>query len=170
MHAGFGPQPAVGVIALDLHGRAFHAGDFAGIRIDHFRGEAARGSPAQVHAQQHLRPVLRLSAAGTRLDVEEGVVRVHLAMKHAFQLERTDIGLEALRVSVNVARSGFVVLALGELEKLSSVGYSFGGALDLDRVGGQSRALASEFLRTLGFRPDSRVFQLARYLFEALFL
>jgi hypothetical protein len=45
--------------------------------------EAAPLAPAQVHAQQHLRPVLRLGAAGAGLDVDEAVAAIHLAGEHA---------------------------------------------------------------------------------------
>ncbi len=122
MHAGLGAQPAVGVLALELDRGALDAGDLARAGIDHLAGEAARGAPAQVHAQQHLRPVLRLGAAGARLDIEEGAVRVHLAAKHALELELAHLRLEPLRVALDVARGGLVALALGQLQQLRRIG------------------------------------------------
>ena len=98
VHADLGAQPAVGVFALHLDGRALHAGDLAGLRVDQIGAEAARARPAQVHAQQHLRPVLRLGAAGAGLDVQEGVVRVHLAAEHALELEVAHACLESLGI------------------------------------------------------------------------
>jgi len=97
-------------------------------------------------------------------------VRVHLAVKHALQLETSHVGFETLRVCIDVARGGLVVLALRELEKLRGVCYAFGGAVNLAGVGGQLRPFAPEFLRTFWFRPDSRVFELTADLFQALFL
>ena len=37
VHAGFGSQPAVRILARDPYGRAFNAGDFAGGRFDDLR-------------------------------------------------------------------------------------------------------------------------------------
>ncbi len=116
MHAGLGAQPAVGVVALDLDGGALHARDFARLRVDDFGVEAARRGPLQIHAQQHLRPVLRLGAAGAGLDVEEGVVRVHLAAEHALELELAHVGFELAGVALDFGGHAFVVLALGEIE------------------------------------------------------
>ena len=99
VHAGFGAQPAVRVLALHVDRRALDAGDVAGRVLEHVDGEAAPLAPAQVHAQQHLGPVLRLGAAGAGLNVEERVVRVHLAREHAAELEP----LELLRHAFDLA-------------------------------------------------------------------
>jgi hypothetical protein len=56
-------EPAVGVVADDVHARALDAGNFAGRLVDDLGLEAAPFAPLQVHAQEHLRPVLRLRAA-----------------------------------------------------------------------------------------------------------
>ena len=53
-----------------------------------------RVAPAQVHAHQHLRPVLRLGAAGAGLDIQEGAVRIHLAGKHALKFELLEVLLD----------------------------------------------------------------------------
>ena len=49
---------------------------------------AAALAPAQVHAQQHLRPVLALRAAGARVDGEDRVRAVVLAAEHLLELGR----------------------------------------------------------------------------------
>jgi hypothetical protein len=91
-------------------------------------------------------------------------------VEHALQLEAPDISFEALRVTIDIARGGFVTLALRELEKLRCVRYALGGALDLAGVGRQPRPLTSQLLRAFGFGPNGRIFQLPPYLFEALLL
>ena len=91
-------------------------------------------------------------------------------MEHALQLEAPDIGFEALCVGVDITRGGFIALALRELEKLCCVRNTLGGALDLAGVGRQPRPLTSQLLRSFGFGPNGRVFQLPPYLFEALLL
>ena len=146
MHARLGAQPPIGVLAGELHRGALDARDFARARIDHFGSEAARGAPAQVHAQQHLRPVLGFGAAGAGLDVHEGAVRVHLAVEHALELEAAHLGLEALRVALDVARGGLVVLAFGELEQLGGIG---------DALGGACRARSTCAARRARSRPSS---------------
>ena len=46
--------------------------------------------PAQIHAQQHLRPVLRFRATGARLNVEVGTVDIHLTREHAPEFQTVD--------------------------------------------------------------------------------
>ena len=75
MHAGFGRQQAEGVLAGHRERRALDAGLVAGLVVDDLALEAAALAPAQVHAQQHLRPVLRLGAAGAGVDRDDGVAR-----------------------------------------------------------------------------------------------
>ena len=170
VHARLGAQPAVRVLTSELHRGALDARDFAGTRIDDFRREAARGAPPQVHAQEHLRPVLRLGASGARLNVHEGIVRVHLAVEHALQLELADAAFEAHRVALDVARRGLIVLAFRELEQLRGIGNGLAGAVELVDLGAQLRAFAAELLRLVRLLPDGGVFQLAIDLFESLLL
>src|SRR5690606_30751839 len=87
VHPGLGLEPAVGVLALDPEGGRLDARHFAAGDLQQFGLPAARLGPAQVHAQQHLGPVLGLGAAGARLDVDEGVAAVHLAGEHALELQ-----------------------------------------------------------------------------------
>ncbi len=97
-------------------------------------------------------------------------MRVHLASKHALELEAADLALEPLRILLDVPRRGLVTLGLGEIQELGRIGDTFGGAVDLGEVGTETRALPPELLRPIGLRPDGRVFELPRYLLEALFL
>jgi hypothetical protein len=97
-------------------------------------------------------------------------VRVHLPVKHALQLETSDVGFESLGVGIDVTRGGFVVLTFGELEQFRGVRNTLRGAVDLDRVGRQLGPFAPQLLRPLGLRPNGRVLELAADLFQALFL
>ena len=58
MHPGLGREVAVGVLAGDQHGRALDARLLARLHVRDVLLVAAPVAPAQVHAQQHLRPVL----------------------------------------------------------------------------------------------------------------
>ena len=84
---GFGAQPAVGVVAAELDRRALDAGHVAPGHLHKIGSETALLPPHQVHAQQHLRPVLGFGAAGARLDVHERVGRVLVALEHAAELQ-----------------------------------------------------------------------------------
>ena len=59
--------------------------------------EAAALEPAQVHAQQHLGPVLRLGAAGAGVDGEDGAALVVLAAEEALLLAALELALERPR-------------------------------------------------------------------------
>jgi hypothetical protein len=170
MHAGLGSQPAISVIALDLHGGALDARHLARVRVDHFGREATGDRPTQIHAQQHLGPILGLGTARAGLNIKERAVRVHLAVKHALQFEAPDVGFQSLRVLVDVVGGGLVALTLRQLQKLAGVRDPLGGAVDLGCIGTQPGALAPQLLGLLGLGPNGWVLELAADLFEPLFL
>ena len=81
-------------------------------------------------------------------------------MEHALELEIAHAPLDALRVALDVFGSGFVVLALGEVEQLGGVGDGLGRAIELIQLGGELGAFAPQLLCLLGLLPDGRVFEL----------
>ena len=90
--ADFGLQQAVGVLAVDFEGGALDAGAFAFQTVGHHGGKALSLGPSQVHAEQHLGPILALRAAGAGMDGHDGRARVVLAgEEHA--------GFQALQVA-----------------------------------------------------------------------
>jgi hypothetical protein len=97
-------------------------------------------------------------------------VRVHLAAKHALELETANLPLEPLRILPDVACSGLVALALGQLQQLLRIADALGGAIDLRDVRAEAGPLFPELLRPFRLRPDRRVLELPPYLLEALFL
>ena len=66
-----GAEPAVRAPSLDRHGHALEAGLLALLLVDDLGREAVPLGPAQVHPQQHLRPVGRLGPAGAGADREQ---------------------------------------------------------------------------------------------------
>src|SRR4029077_7839523 len=58
MNSTFAREHTESVLALDLHGGGFDAGFFAGSRIEDGGPEPFLLGPAEIHAQQHLGPVL----------------------------------------------------------------------------------------------------------------
>ena len=89
MHAGLGEEQAVRVVAGDGERRALDAGLVAGLQVDDLALEAAALGPAQVHAQQHLGPVLRLGAARARMDRDDRVLAIELARRASCGSRRT---------------------------------------------------------------------------------
>ncbi len=71
------------------------------------------------------------------------------------------IGLETLRVALDVPRGGLIALGLGEREELGSLADALAGAVDLPDVARQPGALTPELLRPGGVRPDGGILQLA---------
>ena len=61
-----------------------------GQQIQDRHREAVPLRPADVHPHEHLGPVLRLGAAGPRMDGEQRVPGVVRALEHRLQLERRD--------------------------------------------------------------------------------
>jgi hypothetical protein len=74
MDAGFGAQPAKGVAALKADAGALDPRHFARRHFQQFGLETAPLAPAQVHPQQHLRPVLGFGATGAGLNVEKALL------------------------------------------------------------------------------------------------
>jgi hypothetical protein len=77
--------------------------------LEHLRLESTPLRPAEVHAEQHLGPVLRLEAAGAGVDLDDRVAGVVLAAEELLQLQvverrrdDVDLGLE-LRERLGVA-------------------------------------------------------------------
>ena len=63
----------------------------ARLEVDELALEAAALGPAQVHAQQHLGPVLRLGAAGAGVNRDDRVLAVVLAAEHLLGLAGVDL-------------------------------------------------------------------------------
>src|SRR5205823_5643315 len=134
--AALGLEDAVGVLAPDAERRGLEAGLLAGAGLEQLGLEAAGLSPAQVHAQEDLGPVLRVGAAGAGVDRDERVARVVLAGEQCILLqavelmaERGDRGLDLarhlavhreqlLRVLVVLEQPAVALWALGEASVL----------------------------------------------------
>ena len=91
-------------------------------------------------------------------------------MEHALELELAHPLFEVIRVLLDCGSGGFVVLALGEVEQLGRIGNGVGSAIQLFELRGELGAFAAELPGFLGVLPDSGIFQLASYLFEAFLL
>ena len=94
VHAALGLQQAVDVLALHRERGALEAGFVAFLLVVDLHLEAAALEPAQVHAQQHLGPVLAFRAAGAGMDGEDGAAFVVLAAEEALLFAALQLALK----------------------------------------------------------------------------
>ena len=154
MHAGFGLEPAIGIVAADLDGGGLDAGLFALGLLQIFDLEAVLLGPARIHAQQHRGPVLALGAAGAGVDFEIGVEAVGLAAEQRFEFAARDFLLQGFQRGLGLGHHACIVLGLAELDHADIV---LKLALDLadaaERVL-QRGPLLHQLLRLLGIVPE----------------
>ena len=90
--------------------RTLDSRHFAVALIDDLGLDAVAVRPLEIHAQQHGRPVLGFGSAGPGLNVQKGVVRVHLTREHALKLEPLHVGFEPVRIRLDLLRSARITL------------------------------------------------------------
>ena len=117
VHAGFGLQPAIGVLALDQDRRRFDARALAFALFEIFDLVAMALGPARVHAHQHLGPVLAFGAAGAGMDLEIGVVAVGLAGEHGFQPQLLGALMQRSEALLGVGDHCRVAFVLGQFDQ-----------------------------------------------------
>ena len=161
MYAGFGTQPAIGVVALDVNGGALDARHFTFHQLDNLGLEATALSPAQVHTQQHIGPVLGFGATGTSLDIEVGVVGVHFTGEHAAEFELFELFIKALKIGLDLGNGAFVLFFCGNIQQAFGVFQAGGEVIDGLDYQLKIRALFAQRLRPLGVVPDAWLLQFA---------
>jgi hypothetical protein len=78
-------------------------------------------TPPQVHAQQHLRPILGFGSARAGLNFHERVRGIHLALKHAPELKRLQALLQSVEVGIHVVESRYITLGSRQLREFAKV-------------------------------------------------
>ena len=160
VHAVFGLEPAIGVVALDLDGRRLDAGFFAVGLFDVVDLEAVLLGPAHIHAQQHVGPVLALGAAGAGMHFEVGIVGVGLARQQRLELAARDLGLERAQRRLRLGDDLLVVLGLAELDHRDLVVEVLLDAGDRGELVLERGALLHHPARALRVVPEIGVFGL----------
>ena len=106
MDAGFLAEMPVREIPLNPHGDAFQAGFFARHGIQDFRLISFALGVSQVHAEEHLRPVLRLGSSGAGMNREQRVAAVILFEEQGLKLRLFKVRCQgcqgALEISADV--------------------------------------------------------------------
>jgi hypothetical protein len=118
---------AVGVLAGDAEGGGLDARLLSGGGLEQLDLEAAPLRPAHLHAQDHLRPVLRVGPAGAGVDGHQRVAGVVLAAEQPLLLQLAEPPLDRLERLVELGRElGILLRELGQ-------------PLEVVRVGGEPR-------------------------------
>src|SRR5262249_37533539 len=118
------------------------------------RAEAPALAPAEVHAEQHLRPVLRLEAARAGVDLDDRVPRVVLAAEQLGELERGELALDLLDLPGELGERLGITL-LGELQEDLRLVHALPLALEAGDGAEHRGGLAADGLRLLGVVPES---------------
>ena len=124
--------------------------------------------PAQVHAQQHVGPVLGFGTAGPRLDIQVGIVLIHLATEHAAELKALEALLQLRELGGHVGDGAFVTLLDRHLQQFGGIVQAGTQVVQRTDDVRQGCALAAQILGPLGLVPDAGVFQLALYLGQSI--
>ena len=161
MHAGLRAEEPVRVFAVGLDRRALDARHFTGRFLEHLDGKALALAVAQVHAQKHRRPVLRLGAAAARLDIDERTAGVERVVEHAPEFEIGDGALELRDVGLDRDQRSVVALLARELVEFRTVVKARMQLRQRHDDAVELLLLLAELLRTLRVVPDLRVFELA---------
>ena len=160
MNPGFGAQPAVGMGSGETHRDTFDARHFAFGDFQNFGLEAAAVAPHEVHAQQHVGPVLCLGAAGTSLDVHETVMCIHLAREHALEFEVGHLLASRLDILLHGDADFGVVLRARKFEQFTGVSQPAAEFFQRAEFIFQARAFAPKLLCLLRVIPDIGFFEL----------
>jgi hypothetical protein len=129
-----------------------------------------RLGPAQVHAEQHLGPVLRLGSARARLDVEVGIIAVHLACKHAPELELRQLGLEPGEVVGDLVHGTTVVFVYRQFEETFGIVQTGRELFESADDCLEFRPLLSQSLRAIRVIPDVGLLEFALNFRQAFLL
>src|SRR5207248_8651267 len=161
--AGFGPQVTIRVVAGDLHAGALDARDLAVGFLEDLGPVAFALAIAQIHPQQHRRPVLGLGATAARLDVDEAGVRIHRIVEDSTEFHVADGMLERIDIVGDGDKHGVVRLAPRELEELAAVLESSVEAAQRADDRFELLSLFAELLRAFRIAPDPGVLEGPRH-------
>ena len=152
--AHLGAQIAIGEGAAGGERRAIDARLVAGLVVDHLRLEAAPLAPAQIHAQQHGRPIFRFGAAGARVDAHDRVGVGGGPRQHALELGPARAIGQRLPLPFDLLHDRLVALGFAEIEQLDRVGNLAGEARDRAQRLLYGGALAQQRLGLLLVVPE----------------
>ena len=103
VHTDLALQHAKGIFAIHFERNRFDSSAFPFQAIRHIHLHAISFSPAQVHAEQHLRPILAFRAARTGVHGNYGIARIVLTRKQHGVFQLAQRRLKRLHIAHNVS-------------------------------------------------------------------
>src|ERR1041385_6832800 len=79
VHSRFGSQQPIGVLAFNSERYTLQSGFLTWLILEHFSFESTLLGPFEIHAQQHLGPVLRFSAPCAGMNRADGMAAIVFA-------------------------------------------------------------------------------------------
>jgi hypothetical protein len=137
MHAALGVQITVGVLAADEERGRFDSDLFPGLDVDRLGSKPAALDPSLIHAQQHVRPVARLGAAGAGVNRDERIRPVVRPGEELAELELFELAEQASVLARDVtfrarALRGIVLFRRELLQHFEVFGFAFKLAEGID--------------------------------------
>ena len=127
-----------------------------------------RFSPAQIHAENHLGPILRLGSTGAGLNVDERIACVHLPGEHAAKFKLGDSYFVRRQVCNNFIDSGGIIFVHRERQQFVGVCQAARQFVEADDNRFKLRTFSPQSLRPVLIAPDVGHFQFALNLGQAL--
>src|SRR5438876_965858 len=154
VHTRLALEEAVGVLARDLDGRRLDPRLVSGEKVHDLRLEPRALAPAEVHPEEHLRPVLGLRTARARVDREDRRLDVVRPRHHDLQLELVEVLAEARDAGGDLGVEASVVRLCRQLEEHGEVLGARRQLLQPTDAPAELRALADELLRAAVVLPE----------------
>ena len=126
-----------------------------------------RFGPTQIHAENHVGPVLRFGATGAGLNIDKRIVIVHFAAEHSTKFEGGEAPFEAGQVRREFVDGTLVLFFERQDEQLMRIGKRGRQLIKASDDFLQLRALLAQRLGPLRLVPDVRLFQLPLHLGQA---
>jgi hypothetical protein len=124
--------------------------------------------PTQIHAQDHVCPILCLGTACARLNIDERVSDVMLAAEHAPKFQATYLLLEARKVIDEFFDRAGVIFFQRHLQQFVGIGKAGCQRIKAENDLFQQRPFPSERLSAIRLIPDIGLFQFPLDFSQAL--
>ena len=125
--------------------------------------------PLQIHAQQHLGPILRFGSAGARLNFDERIVRIEFAVEHAAEFEIAEFCVDRFEFACDLVERSRIIFRRRHLQQFAHVAETGADPFEIADDAFECGAFLTERLRAIRIVPDVGLLQFEFYLFEAAF-
>ena len=144
-----------------MNRRGLDARFFTGSLVEDLRAHAFALCPAEIHAKENGRPVLRFGAAGARLDGHDGVEVIVLAGEQCLRFQFGDVGVRGSEFAVQFLEQIILLFSVGFFLSKMNVRFDITGNRSQFFVGGNlffgAFALAQNTLRGFLVVPESGI-------------